>query len=274
MHTELDNLIRAARPQLPAGALARASAVVAGAPASAPVFILRPMLRVAAVFALAFGVGIASAMLASPDAPVGGTSPIASQPDLSALRAELAAIVRNTGELIPAGAEAELSLLESRLDVLEARPLPVRPTLEEAIDTVIENRERRYREEWRERHLAFVRESYSSHLDVLVSDVRGTLVLSADQERRFREILVEHGEKAEKMIDSCYRRHHKRGSGFDQLARDTRQKLQAVLDEAQRNDFRVTDTLLGADPMHWAPREEFKDTVDMATYANWVELSK
>jgi hypothetical protein len=278
MHTDLDHLIRAARPEIPAGALSRAEAAVAGRPL-APLFSLRGLLRVAAVFALAVGAGLASAMLSSTpeaahvDSTASGNASVKAGPDLAGLRADVAALLRGADGL--AVGTPSLAQIDDRLAVLEAEAsLSPQDQLAAAIVQVIENRDRRLRDEWRERHLAFVRDSYSKHLDTLVSDVRGGLVLSADQEKRFREILIEHGEKAESMIDSCYRRHHKRGRGFDELARETRAKLQAVLDEAQRNDFRVADAVLGADPMHWAPREEFEDATDVDTYVNWMQLSK
>lgn len=283
MHTDLDHLIRAARPEVPAGALSRAEAAVAGRPEAdrlaAPLFSLRGLVRAAAVFALALGAGMAAAMLsATPEAghaPATASDGVAvpAGPDLADLHADLAALVRGADGL--AVASPSLAQLNDRLAMLEAdAALSPQDQLAAAIEQVIENRDRRVRDEWRERHLAYVRETYSKHLDTLVVDVRGGLTLTADQEKRFREILIEHGEKAESMIDSCWRRHHKRGRGFDELARETRAKLQAVLDEAQRNDFRVADAVLGADPMHWAPREEFEDATDVDTYANWLQLSK
>ncbi|MCB9895901.1 MAG: hypothetical protein H6839_15750 [Planctomycetes bacterium] len=276
MKTDFDNLIRSARPEVPAAARERVLDYVGahGAVASAPApFRTLParhslgvgVLRVAALVMLALLAGIAAALVATPSPQPATTAQL---PDIAPLAERVAALETD----LPV---AELNAIADRIDALETRKAE---SFEAAVTQVINARETRQAELWRERHIEHVREHFAREREATIERMREELGLSPEQEKQVREVLEETGRQAESLIGDFYTRghHHDRqvGDKFAQLAADTDKKLEALLDRQQREMIESESGIVSAAPEDWAPSSEFRDGTDLDVWTNWITVTR
>lgn len=272
MNDDFDNLIRNAKPAVPAGARARVLEYVGahGAVASAPAP-WRVFLRAAALVLLAVFAGVAAALVSRPEtAPT--VDPVAQlAADVKALETQVAALERDSLYEQLAGLQAEVAALErSRTDSATA--------LEQVVIAQLEARDSREREEWRQRHIEHMRRHYAEEQEATVERLRRELKLSAEQEKAVRELLTETGKQAEELIGEVYTgRRHRRDprmhDKFAELANETEKKLAELLSEQQRGRMEGTG-IVSAAPEDWAPRSEFRDDTDLDVWTNWINVTR
>ena len=277
MTTDFDKLITNSKPTVPPTARGRVLGYIeaGGAAASSPAP-FRTLARVAALVAIAAGAGIASALIfgnsnavdtyvefnASVDTYVEFTD---ERPDPDILRTR----VENLEVHNPA---ARLASLEQQADALEVERDAAMRAL---VLDVISNREQQRLEEWRERHVQYVRQAVKHHTDELVGQLRKDVNLNADQEAEVRGLLADAGKEAEALIGNFYSGGVGRDSAhqqFAQLAKATDEKLNALLSEQQRKQ--VGAGLVSAKPEDWGPSSEFRDDTDYDVYMNWMSVSR
>jgi len=265
MPTDFDNLIRSAKPAVPASTRERVLEYVGagGAAASAPA-LFRVFSRVAALVVLGVISGIAAAMLA-PERET-GADPL---PGLRAQRAELEARLGRVEADSPAARLARLELEVAQLEQADA-------ALETAIVDAISARELKRVQLWRERHIQHVREHHERATEVTVQRLRDELGLTETQEAEVRALLAEAGQSAEALIGESYgrRRHYGVHEKFEQLAAETDEKLKTLLDDQQRKRLDRQTGLVSSEPEDWAPSSEFRDGTDLDVYMNWMTVSR
>jgi hypothetical protein len=128
-------------------------------------------------------------------------------------------------------------------------------------------------EEWRERHIQYVRSAVQRHSDETVERLRKDVNLTAEQEAEVRTLLGNAGKEAEALIGNYYGRgRHSTHSEFEKLARETDEKLSALLSEQQRKQ--VGAGLVSAKPEDWGPSSEIRDGTDYEVYMNWMSVSR
>lgn len=266
MATDFDNLIRSARPEVPAAARERVLGYVEahGAVASTPAP-FRVLLRAAALVMLALLAGVAAALVATPS-PQPATP--ADLPDIGPLAERVAALETD----LPV---AELSRIAERIDELaQAR----RDAFLEAVNRQIDIHENEQAMVWRERHIKHVREHYAEEREATIERMRDELGLTAEQEQQVREVLEETGKQAEALIGDFYTHghHHDRrvNDKFAQLAADTEKKLEALLDRQQREAIEDEGGIVSAAPEDWAPSSEFRDGTDLDVWTNWITVTR
>lgn len=274
MNDGFDNLIRNARPEVPAGARARVLEYVGahGAVASAPAP-WRVLMRAAALVLLAVFAGVAAALVARPD-PTPGVDPVAQlAAEVKALQAQVAALEKDSAAAQLAGLQAEVDAFQAERGGYDVA------ALEQAVAAQLNAREARQREEWRQRHIEHMRRHYAQEQEATVERLRRELNLSHEQEQAVRELLTETGRQAEELIGEVYsgQRHRRRDSRvhdrFAQLASETEEKLNALLSEQQRGRMEGTG-IVSAAPENWAPRSEFRDDTDLDVWTNWVNVTR
>jgi hypothetical protein len=267
MAFDADNLIKNAKPAVPPTARERVLGYVeaGGAAASAPAP-FRMLARVAALVLIAVGAGIGTAVVTqqstsgSVDVFVEFT---AERPDIDVLRTR----VENLEVHNPA---ARLASLEQQVAELESERDQAMNAL---VLDVINVREQRRMEEWRERHIQYVRSAVQRHSDETVERLRKDVNLTAEQEAEVRTLLGNAGKEAEALIGNYYGRgRHSTHSEFEKLARETDEKLSALLSEQQRKQ--VGAGLVSAKPEDWGPSSEIRDGTDYEVYMNWMSVSR
>lgn len=273
MNDDFDNLIRNAKPAVPAGARARvlehveAHGAVASAPAPWRVF-----LRAAALVLLAVFAGVAAALVSRPE-PNPEVDPVAQLTDeMKALEVQVAALERDSGLEQLARLQAEVAALEAGRGGYDDA------ALEQVVMAQLEARETREREEWRQRHLEHTRRHYAEEQEAAVERLRRELNLSAEQEKAVRELLTETGKQAEQLIGEVYTaRRHRRDprmhDKFAELANETEKKLAELLNDQQRGRMEGTG-IVSAAPEDWAPRSEFRDDTDLDVWTNWINVTR
>ena len=266
MTNDFDNLIRSARPEVPAAARERVLDYVGahGAVASAPAP-FRLLLRVAALVMLALLAGVAAALVATPSHQPATSAQL---PDIGPLAERVAALESD----LPV---AELNAIADRIDALEVRHST---SFEEAVSRVIEAREVEQAAIWRERHIEHVREHFAEEREATIERMRDELGLTAEQEEQVREVLEETGKQAESLIGDFYTHghHHDRrvGDKFAQLAAETDKKLEELLDRQQREKLQPEGGIVSAAPEDWAPSSEFRDGTDLDVWTNWITVTR
>ena len=145
----------------------------------------------------------------------------------------------------------------------------------EAVVDAYERRNETRMEEWRERHIAHVREHHAREANATVSALREELNLTPEQETQVRELLKEAEGKAIALIDGYYGRgrHHGMHEKFATLASKTEQDLQLLLNQQQREQL-TGAVIVGSAPDDWAPSDEFRDGVDVDVWMNWMTASR
>jgi hypothetical protein len=272
MMDEVDNLIRDAKPEVPAlareGVLAhlRAHGVVVYAPAS-----IRPLpvrhspgvgvLRVAALVVLALFAGVAAALVTPPSSSLGESR------DVAVLAARVYAFEQN----LPT---AQVKALSEKAEALNPPASDHGKLLDRVIADAIHNHEQRKAEEWRERHVRHLRNAYAEQADATVERLRKELGLATEQEREVRALLAEAEKQAEALIGDFYTHGHHPNpqvrEKFVALATDTEKKLDALLDRQQREKMAPEKGIVSASPADWAPNSEFRDGTDLDVWTNWV----
>jgi len=272
MNDEFDNLIRNAKPAVPAGARARVLDYVGahGAVASAPAP-WRVLMRAAALVLLAVFAGVAAALVSRPETASAVDSVAQLAAEVKALEAQVAALERES-------LTVQLAQLQSEVAALEFGRPNYGAALEQVVMAQLEERESREREEWRQRHIEHMRRHYAEEQEATVERLRRELNLSAEQEKAVRELLTDTGKQAEKLIGEVYMgRHHRRDARmhdkFAELANETEKKLAELLSEQQRGRMEGTG-IVSAAPEDWAPRSEFRDDTDLDVWTNWINVTR
>ena len=271
MTTDFANLIRNAKPNVPAGVRGRVLDHVRahGAVASTPAP-FRILLRAAALVMLALLAGVATALVATPAAP---------QPQVSELRAEqlpdIAPLTERVAALETGLPVAELNVIADGIQTLEAER---ENALGEYVNRVLDAREVQRSTEWRERHVEHVREHFAREREATVERLRDELGLTPGQEQQVRALLEETGKEAEALISGFYGRGHHRDSGmgdkFAVLANNTEKKLEALLDRQQREKIERESGIVSSSPEDWAPNSEFRDGTDVDVWTNWLTITR
>ena len=272
---DIDKLISSAKPAVSAQARARVleHARAHGAVALAPVPLrVSALWRVAALIMLALGAGVVSALVTP--------SPAGTAPDFTVtdLRAEIAELSEGVSTL------EQLAELEARVDALQAASTPhdFDARLQASVQRVVEQREARRNQEWRERHVGYVRARFAEDREATVARLKTEVGLTPEQEAEVVALLEDAGRQAEALIGEYYsdgsgrrgRRHggHRVHDKFEALAASTEEKLVVLLDEQQRG--KLEGGLVSAEPADWAPSEDFRDGVDMDVWMNWMNVSR
>lgn len=245
MKDRLDQLIINAKPQAPSPAATLAA--LRARPETAVVGAAAWILRAAALFVLAAGVGALAALL--PGSGVG--IPAASNDDSIA------------GLNDRAGVLEELARLERQVASVEAaHRAQLDALIDAAVREALAQKQLRERERWQERHIAYVRRRYARQMDEKLAQLQADGI---DEEKydRAREILEQHGLQAVDLIRSTYNRAERR-DGFATLARETEERLQRLTGAEQWRD------LLGAEPESWAPTTDFEDWTDLDSHMHWM----
>jgi hypothetical protein len=267
MALDADNLIIGAKPTVPPTARERVLGYVeaGGAAASTPAP-FRILAQVAALVLIALGVGVGVALItgqsasSSVDVFVEFT---AERPDITNLRTR----VENLEVHNPAARLASLEQQVAELEVVRDQ------AMQGLVLEVLRTREQQRMEEWRERHVQYVREAVQRHTDATVERLRKDVNLTAGQEAEVRELLGDAGKSAESLIGNFYGcGRHSTHREFEKLAKETDEKLNALLSEQQRE--RVGAGLVSAKPEDWGPSSEFRDGTDYEVYMNWMSVSR
>lgn len=265
MPTDFDNLIRSAKPTVPPtardGVLEHIEAHGAVASSPGP---LRMPARVAALVVLALASGAIAALFAP--------KPVQPDGDLAELRVRAD---RLDAALPSQDLAAEIQRIESAVAALEAEQADFDQAMLNAVQDAYAQRDAVRMEEWRERHVAHVREHHAREADATVTALREELNLTPEQEAQVRDLLKEAEDKAVALIGNYYgkRRHHDMHDKFAALAGETERDLQALLDVQQRERLDGA-VIVGAAPEDWAPSEEFHDDTDVDVWMNWMTVSR
>jgi hypothetical protein len=268
MTFDADNLIRGAKPAVPPTARERVLGYIeaGGAAASVPAP-FRMLTRVAALVLIALGAGIATTMITEQTVASNSVDVFveftAERPDIDILRTR----VENLEVHNPA---ARLASLEQQVAELETERDQAMHGL---VVDVLNAREQQRMEEWRERHIQYVREHVKRITDATVEQLRKDVNLTAAQEVEVRALLGDAGKEAEALIGNYYGHgRHSSHSQFEKLARETDEKLSVLLSEQQREQ--VGTGLVSAKPEDWGPSSEFRDGTDYDVYMNWMSVSR
>ncbi len=263
MNDRIADLIRNAKPQAPSpDALLAALGSRAVPPATGSAVWL---LRAAALFVLAAGIGAASALLPrmSADTPATG--------DLERVRG-LAARIESLESQTGSVSAEQVVEQEARIAALETR-VQARTAIEQAVGEYFVKRDAAERELWQERHLEHVRRHYAKDMEGTLAELKAQNLPEAKLVRA-REILAQHGKDIEVLIKQSYAQggDHRRGH------RDLREQFASLARGAQDSLARVTGennwgTLLGESPEDWAPTAEFEDLSDFDSMMNWMRRS-
>lgn len=271
MNEDIDDLIRSAKPAIPAGVRARTLeyAEPEGAVGSSPAFV-RVLLRVAALLLLAVCSGVVAAMLSAPSQDT--AEPVELAAELADARGRMDSLELDS----PA---KRIESLEAELASLEAHQRRAEEAFEQAVIRAMDTHERNQMAEWRERHIQHVREHQAIERDTVIAQLREDLNLTSDQEQEVRALLVAADKQAEVVIGEFYTNRHGRHDPrmrekFEKLAEDAEQKLTALLDAQQRDRIEEPTGIVSANPDDWAPNFEFHDGTDMDVYTNWITVTR
>jgi hypothetical protein len=254
MNDRFDKLILQAKPAAPSheGVLAAVSARgIAVDEVGAAAWIL----RAAAIVALAAGVGALTALLSSN----GVGSPAAGDATVLAGLEELQQEVEpRVASIDYAALRAELSALTASIDALETA------RIEQCVADVLEQRRIAERKRWQERHISYVSRRYERKMKERLTELEEQ-GLSQAQLAQAREVLAAHGQEAVALV----RRNYADGErvthdDFALLARETEDRLLRVTGGNGWHD------LLGSDPEHWGPTENFRDWDDYDSLVDWT----
>ncbi|MBZ0136188.1 MAG: hypothetical protein K8I27_07440 [Planctomycetes bacterium] len=267
MATDFDNLIRSSKPAVPPtardGVLEFIEAHGAVASSLGP---LRSFGRVAALVVLALASGAVAALFA-----LNARAPANDLGDLRA-RADKLDAALPTQSLV-----ADLTREGNRMDAALTELETARyDALCETVVALLEARDAARMNEWRERHIAHVREHHAREADATVSALREEIDLSPEQEAEVRKLLADAGDKAVALIGSYYGEGHGMHGMHDQfasLANETGRELQALLDSQQRERLDGV-MIVGSAPEDWAPSGEFRDGTDVDVWMNWMTVSR
>lgn len=265
MTTDFDNLIRSAKPTVPPtardGVLDYIEAHGAVALNPGP---LRMLLRVAALVVLALASGAVAALFAP--------KPAAENPEIAELQERADKLKAALPGQDLAG---EMQRIENAIAELEAQQAAQDKAMLDAVNDVYRRRDAARMEEWRERHIAHVREHHAREAEATVTALREELALTDAQEQQVRELLKEAEDKAVALIGNYYgkRRHHGMHDRFATLASETQSNLQALLDAQQQERLKGA-VIVGSAPEDWAPSEEFRDDTDVDVWMNWMTVSR
>jgi hypothetical protein len=265
MPTDFDNLIRHSKPAVPPTARERVLGYAlsgvkeAGGAAASTHAPFRMLARVAALIMLAVGAGVVSAFVSQPER-------VDTIVDFNAQVNELRTRVE--------AAEAEAAKVEDMQAQVAALETEREDALRGLVLGVATAREQRRMEEWRERHIEYVREHTKRAADATIERLRGEVNLTAEQEAEVRALLDEAGKEAEGLIGNFYGRgrHHSAHREFEKLAEATDMKLNALLSEQQRRQ--VGEGLVSSRPEDWGPSSDFRDGTDYEVYMNWMSVSR
>jgi hypothetical protein len=264
MPTDFDNLITSARPTVPPtareGVLEYIEAQGAVASGPGP---LRMLGRVAALVVLALASGAVAALFAP-------------RPEAPNELAELQAQVEDLKQTLPErNLRAELRQIEQSVAELEQQQAAFDRAVLTAVTNSMDRREAARMEEWRTRHVTWVREYQARRTEAAVSALREELSLTDDQAAQVRDLLKQAEDKAIELIGSYYGRGRYQGihEEFAALAADTREDLQALLDAQQRERLEGA-AIVGNAPEDWAPRDDFRDGTDVDVWVNWMNVSR
>ncbi len=258
MNERFDKLILDAKPHAPphTGVLAAVSArgVPEGVGAAAWI------LRAAAIVALAAGVGALTAWLSSN----GVGSPAAG--DATALAGLSNQINQNieqdaepsVASLGYAALRDDLSRLKASIDALEAA------RIEQCVAGVLEQRRLAERKRWQERHVSYISRKYERRMEERLAELKQQ-GKSAEELADARRVLLEHGQEAVALVRRSYATGERvTRADFALLARETEDRLLRVTGGNGWHD------LLGSDPEHWAPTENFRDWDDYDSLVDWT----
>lgn len=248
MADHFDRLIINAKPQVPSPA-ATLAAVRARPVSPGPTFVGAAawVLRAAALFVLAAGVGALAAWL-----PRSGVGTPAAGNDLT-----VASLNERAGVL------EELARLERKVASVEAaRREQLDALIDAAVREALSQKQLRERERWQERHIAYVRRRYAREMEERLTELNEQ-GLDGERHARAREILEQHGLQAVALIRHTYNRADRR-DGFALLARETEERLQRLTGEDQWQD------ILGTEPEHWGPSPDFEDWTDFDSHMHWM----
>lgn len=263
MPTDFDNLIRNAKPPVPSAARERVLGYVlsegAGGAAAPNRASFRVLARVAALVMLAVGAGVVSALV--------------SAPERADVIVDFNAQVNDLRTRVEAreSQAAKIATLEQQVSALE---LERDSTLRELVVGVINARDQQRMLEWRERHVEYVRAHNRRAADATIEQLRADLKLTNTQEAEVRALLDDAGKEVEGLIGNFYGRHGHRSMHreFERVARETDERLNALLSEQQR--VQVGEGLVSSRPEDWGPSSEFRDGTDYEVYMNWMTVSR
>lgn len=269
MATDFDNLIRSAKPTVPPtardGVLEYIEAHGAVASSPGP---LRVLARMAAMVVLALASGYVAALFAG-KADNGGS-------DIAELRERAEQLKQSLPDPdLATEVRVEVRRIEGAIADLEAQQAAADRLMLEAVNAAYARRDATRMQEWRERHVAHVREHHAREAEATISALREGLGLTPGQEAQIRDLLKQAEDKAVTLIGNYYGRgrHHGMHEKFEALALETQSELKALLDAQQRERLEGA-VIVGSAPEDWAPREEFRDGTDMDVWVNWMTVSR
>lgn len=263
MNDRIAELIRNAKPQAPSPDALLAALGSRGLPAASGSAVW--LLRTAALFTLAAGIGAAAALLPR----MGAEPPAASELErVSGLAARIELLESRVTPVTPEDVAAQ----EARIAALETQ-VYARTAIEQAVADYFVRRDAAERELWQQRHLEHVRRHYARDMEGTLAELKAQDLPEAKLVRA-REILEQHGKDIEALIKQSYAQvgDHRRGH------RDMHQQFASLARGAQDSLARVTGendwgSLLGESPEDWAPTSEFEDLSDFDSMMNWMRRS-
>lgn len=263
MNDRIAELIRNAKPQAPSPDALLAALGSRGMPAATSGGVW--LLRAAALFTLAAGIGAAAALLPRMNADMANAADVERVGQLAARIESLESQVGSVTAQQVAAQEARIAALETQVQA--------RTAIEQAVAEYFVKRDAAERELWQERHLEHVRRHYARDMEGTLAELKAQDLPEAKLVRA-REILEQHGKDIEALIKQSYAQggDHRRGH------RDLRQQFASLARGAQDSLARVTGennwgSLLGESPEDWAPTSEFEDLSDFDSMMNWMRRS-
>jgi hypothetical protein len=271
MPNDFDQLIRNAKPEIPAGARARTleSVEPEGAVGSTPAFV-RVLPRVAALVLLAVCSGVAAAMLSAPKQQAAVPVDVA---------AEIAQARTRLDTLEQESPAARIERLKAEVANLEASRKANAENFKQAIASAVATHKTDQMNEWRERHLQHVREHQAREREATIQGLRDRLKLTPDQEKEVRALLESTDKQAEAVIGDFYTRRHghpdpRMREKFKTLAEEADRKLNALLDAQQRDKIEGPTGIVSSKPEDWGPSMDFHDGTDVDVYSNWITVTR
>jgi hypothetical protein len=256
--SDIDKLIRAARPAIDEGAGRRAVARIA------PGFVTpatpTPWLRLAAaiVIAAAAGFGV-SAWMAGASEPA--------QDPLAEVEASLSHIDSRL-DAMPGLTEAELQELEQKTQRLERMAMPLDELLRVSVEEVAQERHLQRMEEQRERHLSYVRNRYERDVNRSMARFKREYRLTPEKENELLQIFAKHGEQMEQLISRNYRGKTRSLRGeFAEIKKVTNARVETLLSE-------VPASLPGGDLAEWGPNPDYETQSDYESFQRWSEQAQ
>ncbi|MBK8206798.1 MAG: hypothetical protein IPK87_08360 [Planctomycetes bacterium] len=263
MNDRIAELIRNAKPQAPSPDALLAALGSRDMPAATSGGVW--LLRAAALFTLAAGIGAAAALLPRMNADTPAASDLER---VGGLAARIESLESQAGSVTP----EQVAEQEARIAALETQ-VQARTAIEQAVAEYFVKRDAAERELWQERHLEHVRRHYARDMEGTLAELKAQDLPEAKLVRA-REILEQHGKDIEALIKQSYAQggEHRRGH------RDMRQQFASLARGAQDSLARVTGennwgSLLGESPEDWAPTSEFEDLSDFDSMMNWMRRS-